>query len=452
MQINLLRFFILFLLYAAPVNLVAQINVGDSLALVDLYDSTNGVNWWSNNNWKTLAPVSTWSGISVINNRVIGMQMHGNNASGTIPSSFKNLDGMTSIDFIDNGFRGDLLSYISNFKGIGTVHIGEQYLTGPFPTAFGYLPNLTSIYIYGPGFNGPIPVSFKNLTSLIALDVSYSAHSGDIPSEELSNLNFGKHSLVLTANRYTFRELEPLVEIFRAKNKEDVLEYTDQANIATIQRNDDLVVSAGGVLPHNTYQWYKEGTGLVATFIGDSTYSPTVPGIYSASVTNSVATQLTLNSIPVKAAAVRVPVCPLPTPFFVNSDVYGNTYQWQESVDSVTFNNIADNTNYIGTQEVSLQLQNLPSSWYGRKYRCIANGINSTVFTIDFSNTWISTGTTNWENSANWSCGKLPDMKTDVVINSGTVVLNSNVIIRSLHLGNGVTFIVSPGYKLIINH
>lgn len=452
MRIKTLQFLTLALLSLAPIRLAAQINVSDSLALIDLYDSTNGDAWRNNINWKTSAPVTTWPGVGVSNNRVVAINMVGNNASGIIPASFKNLNGMLAIDLVDNGFRGNLLSYISNFKELTRIHIGEQYLLGPFPSSLGYLPKLTDMYIYGPGFNGPIPASFGNLTNLKSLDISYSAHSGDIPAEELSSLNFGPHSLILTSNFYTFRELEPLVEIFRAKNQEDALEYTDQAKIATIQRNDELVIAPGGVLAHNTYKWYKEGTGLVATITGDSTYRPRVPGNYFALVTNSVATQLTLSSVPIKAAAVVVPICPLSTPFVINSDVYGKLCQWQESVDSVTFTNISDNSNYIGTQAVSLQLQNIPSSWYGRKYRCIADGISSTVFTIYFANNWVSTGTIDWENAANWSCGKLPDGNTDVVINSGTVVLNSNVAVRSLHLADGVHFTVAPGYKLTIIH
>ncbi len=455
MQIKVLLISILFVLVIVPLKPIAQINISDSLALVDLYDSTNGVNWYSNfnNNWKTPAPVSSWAGVSVRNNRVVGMSMTGNHLiMGTIPSSFANLDSMTGIDFLDNGFRGNLLSYISNFKGLTYIHIGEQFLTGPFPSSLGYLPKLVSMYIYGPGFNGPIPPSFGNLTNLKGLDVGYSAHSGDIPAEELSNLNFGPHSVILTANLYTFRELESLVEIFKAKNKEDALEYDQQSNIPTIQRNDELVVSPGGVPQHNTYQWYKSGTGLVSTIIGDSTYRPTTPGTYYASVTNSVATQLTLNSNPIKASAVVVAACPASSSITITSDVTGASYQWQESMDSITFYNISNNASYNGTNTSSLQFLNVPSSWYGRKYRCIANAVNSTVFTIYFPNTWISTGTTNWENAVNWSCGNLPDANTDVVINSGTVILNSNVTVRSLHLASSVTFTVSPGYTLTIKH
>ena len=44
MQIKFLPISILFILAMAPLKPVAQISINDSLALVDLYDSTNGDN------------------------------------------------------------------------------------------------------------------------------------------------------------------------------------------------------------------------------------------------------------------------------------------------------------------------------------------------------------------------------------------------------------------------
>ncbi len=340
MQRNSVLLVFLLSLLIGPTKSSAQVSISDSMALVDLYDSTNGNTWYDDAfriSWKSSLPVKSWAGVSVSNNRVVKLQMWGNHLTGIVPASFKNLDGITAIDFIDNGFRGDLLDYIPNFKELTSLHIGEAYLTGPFPSSLGYLPKLISFYVYGLSFDGPIPASFGNLSNLGLLDVSYSAHSGYIPAAELSDLNLGPHSLILTANRYTFKELEPLVEIFRAKNKEDALDYDQQQNIATIQQNDDLTVAAGGVLQHNTYQWYKLGTGLVATITGDSVYKATAPGTYYASVTNSVATQLTLNNDLLKTATVALNICPQSSAISISSDVSGATYQWQESGDSINF-------------------------------------------------------------------------------------------------------------------
>ena len=68
-----------------------QVNKQDSLALVDLYNSTNGPNWYNQKNWLTKNPVSTWYGITVTNNRVTDIYINGNNLTGSIPYSIGNL-------------------------------------------------------------------------------------------------------------------------------------------------------------------------------------------------------------------------------------------------------------------------------------------------------------------------------------------------------------------------
>lgn len=129
----------------------------------------------------------------------------------------------------------------------------------------------------------------------------------------------------------------------------------------------------------------------------------------------------------------------------------GTTYQWQ--VDTGTgFTNIVDNSNYNGSATPSLQLINIPSSWYGYQYRCLVDGTGCKAFTLKFINTWTGASDTSWENAANWSCGELPDANTDVIINAGTVIVNSNPNVRSLTLGDNVIFTVNPNFIFTINH
>ena len=65
---------------------------------------------------------------------------------------------------------------------------------------------------------------------------------------------------------------------------------------------------------------------------------------------------------------------------------------------------------------------------------------------------WTGSANNAWENPANWSCGSIPDSNTDVVINSGTVVVNSDVTIRSLKVNPGVNLTVNVGFDLTITH
>lgn len=65
--------------------------------------------------------------------------------------------------------------------------------------------------------------------------------------------------------------------------------------------------------------------------------------------------------------------------------------------------------------------------------------------------TWTGATNTNWQNAANWSCGTLPDLNTDVIIPNGAPnmpVVNNNVSCKSLFIQPGATLTVAPGIKL----
>ncbi len=127
-------------------------------------------------------------------------------------------------------------------------------------------------------------------------------------------------------------------------------------------------------------------------------------------------------------------------------------YQWQNSTDSVQFNNITDNANYSGTNGSALGLSNISSNRYGEQFRCVVNGINGQVFTLKFSNTWTGAINNDWNNAGNWSCGTVPDQYTDVIINFGSVVLSANTTIRSLSIKPNATITTSTGVVLNILH
>jgi len=133
------------------------------------------------------------------------------------------------------------------------------------------------------------------------------------------------------------------------------------------------------------------------------------------------------------------------------ADITGSSYQWQLNTGS-DFITIADGTNYSGSSTSTLLLNNIPSSWYGYQYRCLVNNNTfSNVFTLKFTDTWTgAAGTTAWETGANWSCGSTPDANTDAIINSGTVILNSNTSCRSVSVSNAANCTIASGYKLTL--
>ena len=65
-------------------TLKAQIDTNDSLALVDLYNSTDGPHWLDNTGWPTNAPVSQRYGINLIGNRVSEIGLSDNQLAGLV--------------------------------------------------------------------------------------------------------------------------------------------------------------------------------------------------------------------------------------------------------------------------------------------------------------------------------------------------------------------------------
>jgi hypothetical protein len=149
---------------------------------------------------------------------------------------------------------------------------------------------------------------------------------------------------------------------------------------------------------------------------------------------------------------INANLCPSVGNTVIISDSTGSSYQWQLSTGGNNFNNISNNSNYSGVNSDTLNLNNIPSSWYGYQFRFNVNQTNSSVYMLKFTDTWIGTTDSTWENAANWSCGEVPDSNTDVIINSGNVVLKSNVAVRNLTVSPGANFTVMAGNKLIITH
>ena len=135
----------------------------------------------------------------------------------------------------------------------------------------------------------------------------------------------------------------------------------------------------------------------------------------------------------------------------INSGLTGNIYQWQINVGN-GFVDLNNNINYSGTKTSVLHLNNISSANYGYQYRCIIDGINGDLHSLKFSNKWIGAIDSTWENPLNWSCGTIPDIASDVIINSGNVVLNSNATIRSLTININSNFTVGTGSNLTILH
>ena len=156
----------------------------DRAALEALYDATGGPGWTDSTNWKTSAPIGEWFGVSTdAAGRVTGLNLRGNDLTGSILPALGNLANLESLYLHLNALTGPIPGELGSLVNLGTLVLGGNDLTGPIPGELGSLVNLESLSLWGNALTGPIPGELGNLVNLERLGLSYNwGLSGPLPS------------------------------------------------------------------------------------------------------------------------------------------------------------------------------------------------------------------------------------------------------------------------------
>jgi Leucine-rich repeat (LRR) protein len=177
---------LMLLLLANPANAQATVSTSDSLALVALYNATNGATWKTNTHWLT-DKVNTWSGITVQDGRVFEVSLRNNNLTGTIPAGLGALTKLHTLALSSNKLTGTLPTELGNMADMQVLDVYINKLSGSLPASLGALPKLRDAYIGGNDFTGAIPKELGSATTLQVLYLNNCKLTGEIP-KELSNL------------------------------------------------------------------------------------------------------------------------------------------------------------------------------------------------------------------------------------------------------------------------
>jgi len=174
----------------------------ECLALVALYNSTDGPNWANNTNW--LAATSTpcdWYAVDCFAGSVSQLSLNGNQLNGSIPSEIGDFASMHYLGLADNTLSGSIPAEFGNLSSLVYTHLYNSQLSGPIPPELGNLANLEGIQAGGNQLSGAIPAELGNLSNLKRLNLAYNQLSGTIPSAlgNLSNLE----DLGIQANNLT---------------------------------------------------------------------------------------------------------------------------------------------------------------------------------------------------------------------------------------------------------
>jgi len=224
------KFFLIIFFISFIINVKSQVNIQDSLALVDFYNSTDGDHWTNNTNWLT-EPVSSWFGITVENNYVVGIKFYfANNLCGEVPESIGNLinlrhlwlyfnplskplpdtlENLINLDTLvirDNMISWEFPQNIGDLISLKVLDLSFSNLTGTIPESIGNLINLRGLYLTGNDFSGynlcgEIPASLGNLVNLRTLCLSNDNLCGEVP-DSLGNL-INLRYLILSNNKFS---------------------------------------------------------------------------------------------------------------------------------------------------------------------------------------------------------------------------------------------------------
>lgn len=341
---------------------VSSVNTADSLAVVALYNATNGGSWNDNTNWLT-GPFENWQGLTIVNGRITEIHLQDNNLTGTLPPAIGDLTKLTYLELggttfdqkstnpLRNKMSGNIPATIGNLTDLTYLNLSSNNFTGALPATFSNLVLLQELWLSGNDLSlGAFPPAILSMTNLESLKLSYAGITGTIPSG-IQNLTLLR-SLVLNNNAISgvpaelssltsleilylnknllsaLPDLTPLSALSNGHVEDNQLTFEDiepNTGVAIIYAPQDSVgvksevlfqTSTPGTLTSsvggsaNLYQWKKDGVA-----IGGSTASSiTLPapafadeGKYSFEVTSSLVPGLTLISRPqlVKVSSLK---------------------------------------------------------------------------------------------------------------------------------------------------
>ena len=167
-----------------------EADVGDWLALVALYDETDGDNWTDNSNWSsatesmpTAEDLGAWHGVTVTDVRVTELSLGVNSLAGSLPIELGHLTELMSLDLNENCIDGSIPTEIGNLVVLNKLDLSYNCLEGSIPIELGNLAELAELSLQTNGISGSIPSEFGTLYGLTDLNLSNNELTGTVPAE-----------------------------------------------------------------------------------------------------------------------------------------------------------------------------------------------------------------------------------------------------------------------------
>lgn len=158
----------------------------DSLALVAIYNASDGANW-TKNKWELDKPIDTWPAVTVTNGRVTALKLSTSGVIAkdwTLPDAVGDLTELTELRINSNKLVGDIPDAVYSLAKLEKLYFQNDNLTGSISGKIAQLTELNELYVdRNANMTGGIPKEIGNLKKLMRLNISQSGIGGEIPAE-----------------------------------------------------------------------------------------------------------------------------------------------------------------------------------------------------------------------------------------------------------------------------
>jgi cysteine-rich repeat protein len=224
-----------------------SIPVDECLALVSIYQASDGPTWTNRSNWLQATWVTTWYGVDTQSidgqHHVTSIDLGNNNLSGTIAVSIGDLPYLMTLSLYQNNLRSTIPSSIWQLLQLQTCNLADNALDGVLPDQIASLTQLRVLNLSGNAFTGTLPLQMGNMTSMTGLIINDNSFQGDIPEliAQMTNLQM----LNIANNEF----VGPLPD--------DFVNLTALSTMRIQGNNIDRDANHDAVIPSALQSWYN---------------------------------------------------------------------------------------------------------------------------------------------------------------------------------------------------
>jgi len=268
---------------ATDCNQVTEIPVSECQSLLELYNSTNGVNWTNNTGWNQTNTPCSWFGMGCYGGHILTLYLGNNNLTGGLNNL--NLPSLQFLHLYSNQLNSRIPDF--NFPELIDLRLNSNQLIGNIPNF--NLPKLRQLYLGEnqltgniPNFNSPELVDLRlnsnklggsipdfNLPKLYQLFLYENQLTGNIPNFNLPELEYlYLYSNQLSGNIPDFNRLSKLYSLALNSNQlsGNIPNFSNLFNLKLLWLNSNQLT--GKILFNVSsllYAYFNINCGLVAS-------------------------------------------------------------------------------------------------------------------------------------------------------------------------------------------